>query len=373
MQRLITLCIVFCLVLVSGTLTLAQTESNPELNAFIAEYVADGEPGVVVYIGSGEGEVLAQGAYGPANLETGDSLTPDDQFRIASASKPLVATVVLQLAESGEIDLDAPIADYVPEALTAIPNVQTATVRQMLQMTSGIFNYTESDVFNDAVFDDPSYMWTAAETLSFIIDEEPYFEPGADYYYSNSNYTLAHVLIENVTGESLADELETRIFAPAGMDNCYLETPDVFAQGIARGYQLDDDDKYIDVTEVNDGTGLGDGGIVCTVADLARFLPALMNGEYLGEDMLAQMLDTVDDGEGGQYGLGIGYDETEYGMMVSHDGASSGFQSSMLYLLDVDGVMVTLTNNLDSEIMEDLVFDLLDFLMMSEGVEESEE
>ncbi|MFW5709694.1 MAG: hypothetical protein ACOCX5_05690 [Chloroflexota bacterium] len=100
------------------------------------------------------------------------------------------------------------------------------------------------------------------------------------------------------------------------MDDCYLETPAVFAQGLVRGYQLGEADDYVDVTEFNDGAGLGDGGIVCTVGDFAKFLPALMNGIYLGEDMLAQMLNTVNDGEGGAYGLGIGYDETEYGMMA---------------------------------------------------------
>ncbi len=369
MQRNIAIRLIFALVVASGTLTLAQTETNPELNAFIAEYVETGEPGVVVYIGSGEGEVLAHGAYGPANLETGDSVTPDDLFRIGSASKPLVATIVLQLAESGELDLDAPIADYLPDELAMIPNVQSATVRQMLQMTSGVFSYTESDAFNDAVDSDPSYMWSAAETLAFIMDEAPDFEPGTDYYYSNSNYTLAHVMIEHVTGESLANALESQIFAPAGMDTCYLETPEVFAQNIVRGYQLDDDDEYVDITEFNDGVGLGDGGIVCTAVDLAKFLPALMKGEYLGEDMLVQMLNTVDDGEGGRYGLGIGYDETEYGMMVSHDGATSGFQSNMLYLPEDDAVMIVLTNNFDSEIIEDLVYDLLDYLLRVEPVE----
>jgi len=169
-----------------------------------------------------------------------------------------------------------------------------------------------------------------------------------------------------VTGESLAHNLENRIFAPAGMDNCYLETPDRFAQGIVRGYELDDNDDYVDITEYNDGTGLGDGGIVCSVGDFAKFLPALVNGVYLGEEMLAQMLDTVDDGEGGAYGLGIGYDETDYGTMLSHEGASSGFQSIMLYLTDEDAVITALTNNFDSEVFEDVIYDLLDFLLFVE-------
>lgn len=356
------LCLVMIL-LALGMVTVAQDESDDEISNLLSEYVEDGDPGVVVYIRV-EDEAWI-GAAGLANLDSGEAIATNDLFRIASASKPFTATVVLQLAENGDIDLDAPIADYIPADLADIPNVQEATIRQMLQMTSGIFNYTESDAFNDAVDADPSHAWTAAETLGYIVDEEPYFAPGEGYYYSNSNFNLAQVVIETVTGNSLAEELENRIFAPTGMDNCYLETADRFAQGIVRGYQVGDA-GYEDVTEYNDGTGLGDGGIVCDATDLAKFLPALANGELLGDDMLEEMLDTVDDGEGGAYGLGIGYDESDYGMVVSHDGASSGFQSSMSYFPDEDTVIVVLTNNLDTEIIEDITADAIDYALGDE-------
>lgn len=359
-KRLLLLCLLVAVVPV--LVVVAQDAPDDELSDYLAEYVFPDEPGVIVYIAYPDEAFYA--VAGLANLETGESIAAGDLFRIASVSKPLVSAVVLQLAEAGMIDLDAPIADYIPADLAArIDNAETATVRQMLQMTSGIVNYTESDAFDDAVFDDPGYMWTAEETLTFIYDDVAYFAPGADYYYSNSNYTLAQVLIETVTGNSLADELESRIFAPAGMDSCYLETPDAFAEGIVRGYQVSEDGGFEDITEINDGVGLGDGGIVCSAADLAKFLPALMDGVYLDDELLDQMLDTVDDGEGGNYGLGIGYDETDYGMVVNHDGATSGFQSSMSYFPDDEVVIVILTNNFDSEIMEDLSLDLRDYLL----------
>ncbi|MEQ9028373.1 MAG: serine hydrolase domain-containing protein [Aggregatilineales bacterium] len=362
MKQILRLLCLVSLVFAVGMVSLAQDDSDADVSDLLGEYVEYGEPGVVVYMRLGEDEWIGVG--GLANLDTEEAVMTDDLFRIASATKPFVATVVLQLAENGDIDLDAPIADYVPaEVAEGLINIDTATIRQMLQMTSGIFNYTESDAFNDAVDADPSYQWTAAETLGFVVDEDPYFEPSEGYYYSNSNYNLAQIVIETVTGNSLAVELEARIFAPVGMDACYLETPDRFAQGIVRGYQLGDGDGYEDVTEYNDGTGLGDGGIVCNATDLAKFLPALANGDLLGEAMLAEMLNTVDDGEGGAYGLGIGYDESDYGTMVGHDGASSGFQSSMVYFPDDDAVVIVLTNNMDSEIIEDIAYDAIDYLL----------
>ena len=154
--------------------------------------------------------------------------------------------------------------------------------------------------------------------------------------------------------------MQSRIFDPLGMVTCYLETADVFAQNIVRGYSLYDD--YEDMTEVNDGVGLGDGGIVCTAEDLAKFPPGLVN-DLLEEDTLNEMLTTADDGEGGQYGLGIGYDDSEFGKILGHDGATSGFQSTMQYLPDEDLVVVILTNNFDSDIMEDLTYDVISYAM----------
>jgi hypothetical protein len=95
---------------------------------------------------------------------------------------------------------------------------------------------------------------------------------------------------------------------------------------------------------------------VCNAEDLAKFPMGLLY-ELLSDEMLDEMLDTVDDGEGGAYGLGIAYDETDYGMQLGHDGATSGFQSNMVYLVDEDATVVILTNNFDSEIVEELTLE----------------
>lgn len=341
-------------------LLLAQeTVSNDTLEEILQTYVAADETGAVVFIDDNGETGIA--AYGLANISTNETLQVDDTFRIASASKPMVAVAVLMLVDEGEIGLDDPIADYLPEEyLFGIENAEVATVRQILQMTSGIYSYTDSDSFSIDVEENPSATRTAAEVLDFARNEPASFPAGEGYYYSNTNYILAELLIESVGEVSLAEALSEWIFDPLEMDSCYVETPDLFAQGMARGYMFDDNGNYIDVTEQNDGVGLGDGGVVCAAEDLAKFLPALMGGELLSDDTLAEMLDAVEDDEGGLYGLGIIiYEDSDYGLFVAHDGASSGFQSTMQYLVDEGISVVALTNNFDTDILTDIVLDVL--------------
>ena len=340
-------------------LSLPVIAQDNRLDDLLADYVYDADASVVLYVRYGDEETVV--VRGLADIANSIPAKTDDLYRIGSITKPFVATIMLQLVEEGVLALDDPIAEYLPaDVVRRIDNADSATIRQMLQMTSGIFNYTESDTFEDATYDDPAYAWSAAETVSFAYGEEAYFPVGEGYYYSNTNFNLAQMIIESVTGATLADELQLRIFQPLGMASCYLETSDLFAQNIVRGYEFYD--EYEDVTEFNDGVGLGDGGIVCTAEDLAKFPPGLLNG-LLQEDTLDAMFDTVDDGEGGRYGLGIGYDETEFGPIMGHDGATSGFQSTMQYLPDEDLVVVVLTNDFDSEIVEDLAYDAMSLML----------
>lgn len=337
----------------------AMAQSDLDTVAFeelLFDYVYDDEPGVVLFVKHSGDQWI--GAAGLADLEMGVSVETDDLFRIGSITKPLVATVILQLVEEGEMMLDDTIATYLPDGVAAnIANGQDATVRQMLQMTSGIFDYIESDAFDDAVYSGSGTMWTADTALGYAFDERPYFAAGDGYYYSNSNYLLAELIIENVTGQSLAEALSARIFEPAAMASCFVETPDRFAAGIVRGYAFFDD-FYEDITELNDGVGMGDGGVICNAADLAKFPAALWNGEFISEAMLNEMFDTVGDGDGGNYGLGIDYGENEFGLIeIGHAGSTSGFNANMVYVPDEDLVVVIMTNDFDSEIVEDLTIE----------------
>ncbi|MBN1166245.1 MAG: beta-lactamase family protein [Methanospirillaceae archaeon] len=310
-------------------------------------------PGMVVCVTTGGDTMCA--VSGLANVSGQVPLIIQDRFRIASATKPYVATLVLQLAEEGLVDIDAPLATYLPADMgSRIPNSASATVRQAMQMRSGIPDYM-TDEFYDRVMDNPDHPWTAAEVVTFAYDEPPDCTPGTDFVYSNTNYVLLGILIEQITGNSLAKELQDRIFDPTGMETCYLEDPASIGQGIVRGYSREED-GYREITGENDGVGLGDGGIVGSAKDIAKFLPALMSNAYFSPEMLSQMLSFYPDDEGESYGLGISEKKTQIGNMIGHDGASSGFQSNMYYQPDSQISLVILTNDFDSECIQE-VFD----------------
>ncbi len=324
-----------------------------------AELDPDG-PGVVSFVGDADERFRA--AYGSGDLVTGVPIRVDDRFRIASSSKPMVAAAALTFVDSGELDLDQPLAAYLPVEHTAgLANADRATVRHALQMTSGIPDYLGTDAFWSAVDHDPDRFWTPTEALAFAEELPAEHAPGMGFDYSNSNYLLAQLVIEELAGQPLSEVLRLRVFDPAGMAGCTLETATSFPATTVRGYDLDDGGELVDVTVVNDGVGLGDGGIVCTVEDMVRFLPALLEGELLDDTTLAEMLDPLP-ADGGAYGLGIDVDEDGgYGLIVGHEGGSSGFQSVLWYLPDHGVSVGVLTNTLGSEVHRDIADELLAF------------
>lgn len=166
----------------------AQQPSNvdDELVALLEQYVADDDPGVVLLIGNRDESYLA--AYGLADVDAGTPIQTDASFRIASTSKPMVSVALLTFVEAGDIDLEDAIADYLPDDIVNnLANADSATVRQMLQMTSGIPDYLETDAFLDAVDDAPQTFWRPEQVLEFAYGEPASFDAGDDFEYSNSN------------------------------------------------------------------------------------------------------------------------------------------------------------------------------------------
>ncbi|MBN1285553.1 MAG: beta-lactamase family protein, partial [Anaerolineae bacterium] len=332
-----------------------------DLQALLDQYVAPGDPAVVLLV-STTGDTWV-GAAGLTDLDNETPVQPGDLFRIGSITKTFVATLTVQLAEEGKLALDDVIGERLPaDIASSIAYSDEITIRQLLNMTSGVFSYTESDAFNDAVDADLSHPWTAEEVITYVYDEEPLFAPGAGWYYSNSNYILLELIINEATGMTLADAMKQYIFDPLGMGASYIEMPDHFAEGMVRGYTGEGGD-FEDITEENDGVGLGDGGIVTTAADLAKFPPALFEGKLVSESTLAEMLQFEKDEDGAGYGLGVSELITDSGVrLLGHDGSTSGFIAEMWYSPDYETTIVALTNNFDSAIPSQLVSDVADIL-----------
>lgn len=338
-----------------------EPDGGTDLTALLEELRPEDHPGMVAVVGDRhEAELVATGV---ADLDTGRPLRVEDRFRIASSSKPMVAAALLTYVDAGELGLEERIADHLPaEVVDGLANADQATLRQLLQMTSGIPEYLDSDAFWATVEQDPSVFFTPREVLAFAEGLPADHPPGLGFTYSNSNYVLAQLILEELSGQPLAQVLDEAVFEPAGMTGCSVETAETFAADMVRGHDLDVFGELVDVTEINDGVGLGDGGVVCGVGSLVRFLPALLDGAILDEGTLAAMLDGVDDGSGSTYGLGIDVDpHGEFGLTVGHDGGSSGFQSVLLYLPDEELSVAVLSNSLASDLPGDLADDLLDW------------
>jgi len=330
-------------------LVLSASAQEDALQAYVDSLVTSSDPGLVVLVDV-EGEVFTA-SQGVSNIEAGTPVSIDDRFRIGSVSKTFVAVNMLQLVDEGGLSLDDTLIDWLAPSITDnIPYSDEITIRQLLDHTSGIVSYTDVEPYDDITDADPFYTWSALDTVEVIYGLDPVAEPLTEYNYSNTNYNLAHLIIEAASGTTLAESLAQRIFEPLGMDDSYLEDPNNLGDGLITGYD-DYGDGFFDVGLTNDGQGLGDGGIISTAADMVLFMRGLFGGDLLSDDSLQEMITPIDIGDA-DYGLGINIFEEQWGTVYGHLGATNGFQSGLFYDQEFDTVVVMLTNNFASEVVD---------------------
>jgi D-alanyl-D-alanine carboxypeptidase len=290
-------------------------------------------------------------AVGAADLETGTPVTEATHFRIGSVTKTFVATVILQLVDEGELTLEDTIDTY---GFT-VQNAPFITIRQLLNMTSGLPDYTQVPALLELVLADPGRAVTPQELVDYAATL-PSALPGEGYAYSNTNFIILGLIVEQLTGMPLAHALAERIFEPLGMANTALQTteplPDPFARGYGRADQvamfigiegeaaealadlatpLADADGVIDFTLLNPGYAWAAGGCYSTVDDMTRWMPALVDGDLISEDLQRERLDfiPVTDwgmGDSGGYGLGI----AAFGDALGHSGTIPGYSTFVL-------------------------------------------
>ncbi len=302
------------------------------------------------------GDVAAH--QGLADLAEDTTLHNSDRFRIGSVSKTFVAVIMLQLAEEDLLSLDDRAAKHLPDEIAQrIANVKQVTIRQLLDHTSGIDDYYNTDDFDDAIDGHETEVWTPEEALTYIYDLPALFEVGDRHSYSNSNYLLLQMIIEKVGEQDWGAELKARIAKPLDLKDTYVEHFEDRKGGIVRSYAGKTDD-WDDVTDRDDGTGLADGGVITTTADLATYMQALISGEeLLSEQSRKEMQDWVDDGDDDRYGLGLqAYDYGDDGMLIGHSGSAAGFGAEMWFNTASKSTIVILfaSDDLQDDVQEDL-------------------
>jgi D-alanyl-D-alanine carboxypeptidase len=315
-------------------------QDRPELQEAIEAFVKAGFAGLQMRVHDDQGEWV--GSAGVRKL--GETAAPptDGRFWAGSVAKTFTAAAVLHLVAEERIGLDAPVAGY----LTDLGLDERITVRMLLQHTSGLFNYT-GEYYPDGTFvpgipatgkewvDTRLHTYQPQELVRLALSKPARFGPGTDWSYSNTNYTVATLLIEQVTGGSYGELMQQRILQPLGLRDTVLagdttDLPEPHAHGYYR-YQDGDQWKVDDVSRQNLSMLPGAGAMITTTQDLHTFFSALNGGTLLPAALLAEMRKPS---EPVGYGLGLFVQDLGPdggGIIYHHNGGAPGGYGALMY------------------------------------------
>ncbi|MFJ9769687.1 serine hydrolase domain-containing protein [Kitasatospora sp. NPDC101157] len=321
----------------------STAQDRPDLQKAIQDVVDVGFAGIQmrVHDGSGEhGEWV--GSAGVSRLGESAKPSTEGQFWIGSSTKTFVAALVLHLVADGMIELDSRVAEHLPRfGLDG-----RITVRMLLQHTSGLYNCTgELDEKGTFVPGLPStgkpwvenrfHNYRPDELVRFALSKPARFEPGTGQSYSNTNYTLAVLLVEALSGRSYAEEMQRRILRPLGLRDTLVpgDSPDIpgpHAHGYYR-YQDGEEWKVVDVSRQNSSLLTGSGDMISTTRDLQVFFAALLGGRLLPAALLDEMRTPH-----GALGYGLGLFVQQLGpesggvTIVHHNGGAPGGYGALM-------------------------------------------
>jgi D-alanyl-D-alanine carboxypeptidase len=299
---------------------------------------AAGVPGAIIGIWGPDGTYVR--AFGVADTTTRAPMKTDFYSRIGSVTKTFTVTGILQLADQGKLGLDDPIARYVD----GVPQGDKITLRELARMQSGLFNYSVSPAFQQALFADPRKPFTPQELLNYAFAQPNQFPPGEGFQYCNTNTVLLGLVVEKVSGQPLHSYIHDHIVTPLGMSDTSFPTTNAFPDPHAQGYTVQTaDGKEAAATDWNPSWGWAAAAMISTLDDMRIWAPALATGKLLTPQMQAQRLQTV--GQPGMppqdgYGLGI----FNLGGWIGHNGSLPGYQAVAVYLPQKQTTLVILIN-----------------------------
>lgn len=325
-------------------------------------------PGAVVLLRTPQGTFRA--LTGTAELGKDRPPTTADHFRIASNTKTMTSALIQLLVQDGKVRLTDPVSDYVP----GVPNGADITIAELLEMRSGLYNYTNAPEFSVTLDADPGKAWTPQEVLAIAFRHPPDAAPGTEYEYNNTNFALLGLVAEKAGGRPLAQQFSDRLFTPLGLAGTSL--PDIHDTALpapyAHGYMYGGsahamtDEPYpadvrtaarsgklkpLDYTHQSSSYATAAGGVISTADDMATWIKALVTGKVLDPATQQQWLRSpqAEDPaapEGTQkYGYGIAYQRfTPQAAMYFHGGELPGFNSFIGHDPDNDVTLVVWAN-----------------------------
>ncbi|MFI9383701.1 serine hydrolase domain-containing protein [Kutzneria sp. NPDC052558] len=308
-----------------------------EAERLTREHLTGKTPGAAVAMTSG-GAAVFTACHGFADLEWETPVTPATVFTLASVTKPFTALAILCLERDGVLDLDAPLAEHVPEFAAVAPGVR---LHHLLTHTSGVPDFTDDDGFQKRCRLDQSDEELIAEFASKPLE----FAVGSQYGYSNTGYRLLEIIAARATGRPFAEVLAEKVFSPAGMsDTRLLTNADIVARR-ARGYTADNG-VFANASHVNMAVLGGAGGIGATLEDLLRFDRALRTESIATIALQRRMFRpaTLPHHSVEGYGLGWEINTLRGRRTVFHTGGIYGFSTLYARLPEEDIGVVVLAN-----------------------------
>lgn len=307
-------------------------------------------PGAVILLRTPQGEFSVN--YGTTLLGVNVPPTASTYFRIASNTKTMTAAVIMQLAQEGKLSVEDPVSKYV----AGVPNGDHISIAELLEMRSGLYNYSNSPEISSTMDRDQTKVWTPAELLAIAFAHPPNFAPGADYEYCNTNYALLGIIAEKVGGKPLRLAMQDRLFGPLHLQHTELPAPadNTIPEPYSHGYLYGSSSiaftgeppytekekaaaragtlQPTDYTNLNHSFAMAAGGAISTASDLATWIEALVTGRVLDAKYQRIWLDSLKPEdpkkpEGQKYGYGI--IEMSWGgnSIYFHGGETAGFNS----------------------------------------------
>ena len=307
------------------------------IDEIFARWRAPLSPGCAVAV-LRAGEVIYEAGHGLASVEHRVPIGSETAFRVASITKQFVCGVALLLADDGKINLDANIREYLPEWSAAAP---TVTVRQCMQNTSGIRDFLELLRLTGGGLATPHRL---EESFALVTQQRATnFPPGSDYLYSNANFLLLSIIVERVSGQSLATLIDERICRPLGMTRTALVGGhDGVVDNMAPGYLIRADGG-MRIGQLRAALS-GEGGMISTLTDMITWARNYRDDKL---NLIARLAvpARLSTGATSRYAHGL-FSASYRGLrFVGHAGLWPGYRSEIVYFPDVDVGLICLANN----------------------------
>jgi D-alanyl-D-alanine carboxypeptidase len=284
-------------------------------------------PGVSVTVTGPQGNYTR--AYGVADRATGAAYKASDHVRIASITKTFTATAILLQVADGKLSLEDPIGKWLP----SVPNADQITVRDLLAMRSGLYDFTAEPKFLKAFTENPLMKFSPQDVVKIEETHKPVAAPDTETKYTDSNYVLLGLILEAVTGETVEKVITDKVIEPLGLTHTNFPTTAAMPKPFSQGYFAGDDgkSKIQDYTAVNPKVAWTAGAMVSTLGDLRKYGRELATGTLLPPSLQAERLKFGDipNGSGPSVGYGLGI--LHVGSWLGHDGAIFGFSTVTMY------------------------------------------